>query len=664
MNNGGTLAITASGAYNHSTFLQGNTTFKVASGQTATWVGNVADNTLAGTLNVAGGGNLVLTDATNGYSGGTVVAGGSTVIVSADGALGDVAGGVTLGDASTGGTLALTTNGAFVTGRAVNLGAGGGTVDTSATTNAFLSGDLTGTGSLTKTGAGTLTLTTDSSYSGATIVNGGTLFAGLSNVFGTAPTLQIGGAGAVDFNGFSQTINSLGGTGQLFLNGGATMTIGTTNLDSTFAGSISGSGGILKGGSGTFTLSGNNSFTGGIFVIGGTVAASSDANLGGSGTVGISDATLALTSSNTFAHSLVLDGVPTVSVSPGTSSTWTGLVAEESPGSVLHVGGGGTLTLANSANSYSGGTFVNGGSTVRVGADGALGAAGADIQLGDGSSGGTLAFSSTTSLLSSRPIALGGFGGTIDTIGSTNVTLGGAISGSGGLTKTGTGTLTLDGANSYGGSTVVAAGTLRAGRTNVFGANGNMIIDPGATVDLNGYSQSFGSLTGGGSLALNGGASIGLGGNNSSFTFSGALSGNGGITKNGSGVLTLTGANTYTGGTFVNGGTLLGNTTSLQGGIVNNATVVFDQGSDGTYAGAMSGGGLLAKTGAASLTLSGANTYRAARSYRRARWSARRRACRARSRTTRRSCSTRRATGSSAASSSEPARSRRTVRAG
>ncbi|MGZ9058606.1 MAG: autotransporter domain-containing protein, partial [Burkholderiaceae bacterium] len=71
----------------------------------------------------------------------------------------------------------------------------------------------------------------------------------------------------------------------------------------------------------------------------------------------------------------------------------------------------------------------------------------------------------------------------------------------------------------------------------------------------------------------------------------------------------LTGANTYSGGTTVNGGTLQGSTASLQGNIVNNASVVFDQNTDGTYAAAMSGTGALIKHGAGKLTIGGVNTF-------------------------------------------------------
>jgi autotransporter-associated beta strand protein len=83
---------------------------------------------------------------------------------------------------------------------------------------------------------------------------------------------------------------------------------------------------------------------------------------------------------------------------------------------------------------------------------------------------------------------------------------------------------------------------------------------------------------------------------------------NGGLNKTGLGTLVLTGANTYSGGTLVSMGTLQGNTTSLQGNITDNATLVFDQTSTGTYSDQISGTGALIKQGSGTVILSNVNS--------------------------------------------------------
>ena len=153
------------------------------------------------------------------------------------------------------------------------------------------------------------------------------------------------------------------------------------------------------------------------------------------------------------------------------------------------------------------------------------------------------------------------------------------ITGTGGLTKTGTGVLTLTAAHTYSGGTTVSDGTLAGNTTSL---QGNIAIASGANVRFDQTDDG---------------------------TYAGVMSGLGSMTKTGAGALTLTGANNYRGGTTVSDGTLIGHTTSLQGNILNNAAVVFNQASDGTYSGAMSGMGTLTKNGAETLTLSGTNTY-------------------------------------------------------
>ena len=92
-------------------------------------------------------------------------------------------------------------------------------------------------------------------------------------------------------------------------------------------------------------------------------------------------------------------------------------------------------------------------------------------------------------------------------------------------------------------------------------------------------------------------------------TFSGAMSGAGSLLFSGTGTVILTGANTYSGGTTVSSGTLQGNTTSLQGSITNNGKVVFDQSSTGTFSGTIAGSGSVVVQNAGTLVLTGTNTY-------------------------------------------------------
>ena len=135
LGNGGTVALgdgtgidfTASGTYSHSITVAGDPTFTVGTGLTVTQSGQIADGATPGDVEVKGGGTLVLSNALNSYSGGTTVIEDSILSIGAGGALGDVAGGLTLGDATTGGTLATTAS--FTSARGLTLGAGGGTID-------------------------------------------------------------------------------------------------------------------------------------------------------------------------------------------------------------------------------------------------------------------------------------------------------------------------------------------------------------------------------------------------------------------------------------------------------------------------------------------------------------------------------------------------------
>ena len=122
-------------------------------------------------------------------------------------------------------------------------------------------------------------------------------------------------------------------------------------------------------------------------------------------------------------------------------------------------------------------------------------------------------------------------------------------------------------------------------------------------------NQQIASLTGAASSTntISTNTSLTIGTTSGNTTFAGVISGGGGLVKDGASTQTLTGANTYSGGTLVSAGALAGSTTSLQGNITNNASLVFDQSASGTYAGVLSGTGSLLKTNTATLILTGAN---------------------------------------------------------
>ena len=406
-------------------------------------------------------------------------------------------------------------------------------------------GVMSGTGGLTKTGTGTLTLSGANTYTGGTFVDGGILRAAIANALGTG-TLTVASGATLDLNGFNQAVGSLSGAGNFTL-GSASLSTGGNNADSTFAGGLSGSGSLTKTGTGVLTLSGQNTYTGGTTVSGGSLVGTTSSLQG-----------------NILNHgTLVFDQLLT--------GTYSGVMSGTGG---LEKKGTGALTLSG-ANSYTGGTTVWSGSLI-----------GNSTSLqGNIFSNGLVVFN--------QPSA---------------GTYSGVLSGTGGLLKEGAGTLTLAGASTYTGGTTIGGGVLRAGSPNVFATNAPLAIGAGTTLDLNGFSHTLNALSGTGFIQL-GTAKLTTGTDGGSDTLDATISGTGTLEKAGTGTLTLTGTNTYTGGTTVSGGTLAGTSTSLQGNILNNSLVVFDQGFNGTYAGWMSGSGALQKAGAGTLTLTGTNTY-------------------------------------------------------
>ncbi len=179
-----------------------------------------------------------------------------------------------------------------------------------------------------------------------------------------------------------------------------------------------------------------------------------------------------------------------------------------------------------------------------------------------------------------------------------------------------TGTVDLSGTNAYLGSTTVVTGTtLRALSTGALSTTSAFTV--AGTLDLNGFSNQIGSLSGPGKVTNGGldGAVLTAGGS-SSTTFSGVLqdgTSSLGLNKIGTGTLTLTGANTYHGDTTISRGTLQigdgGTTGSIVGNAIDNGNLVFNRSDDVTFSGIVSGTGTLTQSGPGTLTLTGANTY-------------------------------------------------------
>jgi autotransporter-associated beta strand protein len=180
------------------------------------------------------------------------------------------------------------------------------------------------------------------------------------------------------------------------------------------------------------------------------------------------------------------------------------------------------------------------------------------------------------------------------------------------LTKVGTGTLTLSGANTYTGATTINGGTLAARAVNVFSSSSAITVASGTKLDLAGFNQTIGSLSGMGFVTLGSGA-LTTGADNTSTTFSGTISDTGALIKIGTGTFALSNTNAYTGGTTINAGTLqLGNggtSGSITGNVTDHGKLAFDRSDALTFGGAISGSGAVQQNGTGTTTLSGANTY-------------------------------------------------------
>ncbi len=444
------------------------------------------------------------------------------------------------------------------------------------------SGNMSGTGAvLVDTGAGVTTFSGTNTYTGLTTISSGTLSLTGGSAIGDTSTVAVGGTGTLDI-AESETIGALTDgavpTGAVTLSGG-TLTVGS----GSFAGTISGANGLTKTTTGTLVLAGANTFAGPATVTDGTLELQGGAAIGdttavivnASSTAPATSGTLLVTDAETIG-SLSGNGgsvVLTSGLTTGgddTSTSYAGIISGD--GSLIKEGAG-VFTLTG-ANTYAGGTVVNAGT----------------LEGNSTSLQGGILVNAAGTLLFTQP---------------TDGTFGGALSGTGTTTKAGAGILILSGDNSaFTGTTNINGGALSIGAATNIGT-GPLTFDGGTLI-------TTGALSLANPITLNeGGGTIQT---NAATTLSGVIDGAGALTKTGTDNLTLAGANSYTGGTTVTAGTLTGTTVSIQGDVVDNSAVVFDQGFDGTYAGNLSGTGTVGKAGTSTVIFSGNNTYSGATS--------------------------------------------------
>ena len=494
------------------------------------------------------------------------------------------------------------------------------------------SGDVSVINTSTNSPVGTLVVATPSVFGS---------FIGPNIIVAQAAPLQIASDLALTPLGFGTFVDFNGGTLQITGSSFSTArtisllalggTIDTNGFDSLFSGTLVNSGSLTKTGVGTLTLSGDNSYSGGTNISGGTLSVSSDSNLG-TGNISISNSAELLTTATGFSSAKLIAlgaGGGTLASVTGGTATYGGVISGTGPLSIGDEINQGTIVL-NAANTYTGGTSINRG-TLQVGAD---------VNLGDASgalifNGGTL--NTVASFTTARAITLNGPGGIFVPDAATTFTEIGVITGVGGLTQTGAGTVILQGNNDYTGGTTVLAGTLQAGSATAFVNNTAYTVN-GGTLDLNNFNLLMTSLNGTGGTVNLGAAALTIN-NTGADVYSGNIQGTGSLTKIGAGTQTLSGTNRYTGGTTVLAGTLqagsatafVNNTAyTVNGGTLDlnnfNLTMSSLNGVGGTvhlgsaaltinntgadlFSGNIQGTGSLTKIGAGTQTLSGANSY-------------------------------------------------------
>ena len=475
-----------------------------------------------------------------------------------------------------GGSLTGTSNSATFNLSGAGTVAAAGTVNAGTTVNQT-GGEMAGTattplyalsgGTMSGTANATSYAQTGGDTSGT--VNGGdyALSGGVLSGTGAAnvATFNLTGAGAVEAGA------TIAATTSVTQNGAASVMAGTVTatplyslVDGTMSGGVTADTFAQSGG----TMSGNATVAT-YAMTGGTLSGTATASTLFDMQAGTVSGVLA------GAAPLVKSGAGTVTLSG--VNTYTGSTTVEA--GTLALAGAGTLGAATNSVTVNGGELALGGTTQTQAAATLSGGtiSGGTLSVANYTqSGGTLAADATVSASQNIALTDGGL-------------VAGVLAGTANLVKSGAGTATLTGANTYSGTTTVQAGTLAltgAGSlasTSIAVTGGSLTTDGGAlsaatAVALSGAgnftltgAETIGQLAGDAGTTVSLGDTLTLGGSNADTTFAGVMSGAGGLTKVGTGVFRLTNANVFTGQTAVNAGTLFLDGGSLAGPLAINS---------------------------------------------------------------------------------------------
>jgi autotransporter-associated beta strand protein len=566
---------------------------------------------------VLGGAGTVALTGTNTYTGTTHIAQG-TLSISSDANLGTAPGSATPGDLIIDQTAKLTANATFTLnsnrGISVMTGIGPSGIDVTGSNILTYGGIMAGFGgAISKVDTGTLVLSGNNTYSGATTVANGTLQLGIANALPTGTALTLGSgttSGKLDLGGFNQTVASVTmsgtGTADTVTDSGsaATFTVNPSGSN-TYAGLLTGSLNLAMAGSGTLILSGTNTYTGTTTISNGVLSISSDANLGtapASATPGdlvINGGTLQATASFTLNSNRGIalgptsgSGTGTFDITSSNTLTYGGIAANNGGGTgSLTLTDTGTLVLAG-ANTYGGSTNINSG-LLQDGTANALPTT-TTVTLGSGTNSGTLDLNGFNQAVAGLGTSGTGSANTATNSSATAVTLtvsptsadsySGLITGNLALAMSGTGTLTLGGTNTYTGTTTITNGTLS------ISSDANLGTAPGSATPAD-LVINGGTLQATASFTLNSNRGIALGPSSGSgtgtidvtsgisLTYGGIVANNGGtgsLTQVDTGTLVLSGVNTFGGSgaaVTVNGGLLSIGADSGLGNAANTLTL-------------------------------------------------------------------------------------------